>query len=231
MKQNGKKRSISWKKLIGILLFLSLLFSIGYAVACMIRSPSVAPPGDPHAKVKSDYTLMLVQCMTAILVMFLPSALERRFRLEIPNYMVVLYFAFLYCAVYLGEVRNFYYAAPHWDTILHGFSGAMLGALGFVLVNLLNDAPSVKMSLSPGFVAFFAFCFALACGAVWEIYEYLMDGLLHMNMQHFAIEDGTPLMGRAALLDTMKDLIVDALGALVIAVIGYFPLRWPKDRT
>lgn len=27
MKQNGKKRSISWKKLIGILLFLSLLFS------------------------------------------------------------------------------------------------------------------------------------------------------------------------------------------------------------
>ncbi len=231
MKQNGKKRSISWKKLIGILLFLSLLFSIGYAVACMIRSPSVAPPGDPHAKVKSDYTLMLVQCMTAILVMFLPSALERRFRLEIPNYMVVLYFAFLYCAVYLGEVRNFYYAVPHWDTILHGFSGAMLGALGFVLVNLLNDAPNVKMSLSPGFVAFFAFCFALACGAVWEIYEYLMDGLLHMNMQHFAIEDGTPLMGRAALLDTMKDLIVDALGALVIAVIGYFPLRWPKDRT
>jgi uncharacterized membrane protein YjdF len=231
MKQNGKKRSISWKKLIGILLFLSLLFSIGYAVACMIRSPSVAPPGDPHAKVKSDYTLMLVQCMTAILVMFLPSALERRFRLEIPNYMVVLYFAFLYRAVYLGEVRNFYYAVPHWDTILHGFSGAMLGALGFVLVNLLNDAPNVKMSLSPGFVAFFAFCFALACGAVWEIYEYLMDGLLHMNMQHFAIEDGTPLMGRAALLDTMKDLIVDALGALVIAVIGYFPLRWPKDRT
>lgn len=231
MKQNRKKRSISWKKLIGILLFLSLLFSIGYAVACMIRSPSVAPPGDPHAKVKSDYTLMLVQCMTAILVMFLPSALERRFRLEIPNYMVVLYFAFLYCAVYLGEVRNFYYAVPHWDTILHGFSGAMLGALGFVLVNLLNDAPNVKMSLSPGFVAFFAFCFALACGAVWEIYEYLMDGLLHMNMQHFAIEDGTPLMGRAALLDTMKDLIVDALGALVIAVIGYFPLRWPKDRT
>ena len=230
MKQDGKKGSIQWKKLIGVLLFLSLLFSIGYAVACMIRSPSVAPAEDPHAKVKSDYTLMLVQCLMAIVVMFLPSALERRFRLDIPNYMVVLYFAFLYCAVYLGEVRNFYYVVPHWDTILHGFSGAMLGALGFVLVNLLNDAPNVKMSLSPGFVAFFAFCFALACGAVWEIYEYLMDGLLHMNMQHFAVEDGTPLLGRAALLDTMKDLIVDALGALVIAVIGYFPLRWPRSQ-
>lgn len=229
MKRNGKRPAVPWKKIIGVILFFSLLFSIGYAVTCMIRSPAVAPAGDPHAKIKSDYTLMLVQCLMAIIVMFLPSVLERRFRLEIPNYMYVLYFAFLYCAVYLGEVRNFYYAVPHWDTILHGFSGAMLGALGFVLVNLLNDAPNVKMNLSPGFVAFFAFCFALACGAVWEIYEYLMDGLLSMNMQHFAVEDGTPLVGRAALLDTMKDLIVDALGALLIAVIGYFPLRWPKD--
>lgn len=230
MKRNGKRPAVPWKKIIGVILFFSLLFSIGYAVTCMIRSPAVAPAGDPHAKIKSDYTLMLVQCLMAIIVMFLPSVLERRFRLEIPNYMYVLYFAFLYCAVYLGEVRNFYYAVPHWDTILHGFSGAMVGALGFVLVNLLNDAPNVKMNLSPGFVAFFAFCFALACGAVWEIYEYLMDGLLSMNMQHFAVEDGTPLVGRAALLDTMKDLIVDALGALLIAVIGYFPLRWPRSQ-
>ena len=127
-------------------------------------------------------------------------------------------------------MRIFYYAVPHWDTILHVFSWVMLGALGFVLVNLLNDAPNVKMNLSPGFVAFFAFCFALSCGAVWDIYEYLMDGLLSMNMQHFAVEDGTPLVGRAALLDTMKDLIVDALGALLIAVIGYFTLRWPRSQ-
>ena len=45
-----------------------------------------------------------------------------------------------------------------------------------------------------------------------------------------ALGRARPSLGRAALLDTMKDLIVDALGALVIAVIGYFPLRWPKDR-
>lgn len=229
MKRKNKGTRICWKKIIGVILFLSLLFSLGYAIISMICSPAVAPAGDPHAKVKGDYTLMLVQCLMAIIVMFLPSVLEKRFHLEIPNYMYVLYFAFLYCAVYLGEVRNFYYAVPHWDTILHGFSGAMLGALGFVLVNLLNDAPNVKMSLSPGFVAFFAFCFALACGAMWEIYEYVMDGLLSMNMQHFAQEDGTPLMGRAALLDTMKDLIVDALGALTMTAIGYFSLRRPKD--
>ena len=38
------------------------------------------------------------------------------------------------------------------------------------------------MQLSPGFVAFFAFCFALACGAVWEIYEFVVDGMLGMNI-------------------------------------------------
>ena len=68
-------------------------------------------------------------------------------------------------------------------------------------------------------------CFALAAGAIWEIYEYTLDGLMGLNMQHYHLVDGTPLMGRAALYDTMKDLIVDALGALVVSVIGYIALK------
>ena len=225
-----KIKKLPWRGIIGFVLFISLFFSLGYGLISMILAPVHPPAGDPHIKVRGDYTLMLVQCFTALLVMFLPSMLERRFHIDIPNYMYVLYFVFLYCAVYLGEVRNFYFVVPHWDTILHGFSGAMLGALGFVLVNLLNDSPRVRMQLSPAFVAIFAFCFALAAGVVWEIYEYMMDGLLGMNMQHFSTDQGVLLQGRMALQDTMKDLIVDALGGLIIAVTGYITLRWPKKK-
>ena len=35
-------------------------------------------------------------------------------------------------------------------------------------------------------------------------------------------------MGRAALMDTMKDLLVDTLGALVMAVIGYISIKYQK---
>lgn len=84
------------------------------------------------------------------------------------------------------------------------------------------------MNLSPLFVAVFAFCFALALGAVWEIYEFAADCLLATNMQKFSLDNGTVLVGQAALRDTMKDLIVDALGAVGASVIGYISLKYEK---
>lgn len=52
-----------------------------------------------------------------------------------------------------------------------------------------------------------------------------MDGILSLNMQKFALETGEALAGRAALADTMEDLIVDAIGALTITVIGFSTLK------
>ena len=150
---------------------------------------------------------------------------EKHFKIDIPNYMEIFYFIFLYCAIYLGEVRNFFFIIPYWDLILHTFSGAMLGVLGFSIVNIMNSSEKVKVKLSPGFTLLFAFCFALAVGSLWEIYEYVMDGILHMNMQKFMLEDGTKLIGRAALSDTMEDMIVDAIGAFLMCIIGYFTLK------
>ena len=171
---------------------------------------------------------MLLQCIVGVAAMLLPSLLKRTLNLVIPSKMMLLFAVFLYCAIYLGEVRAFYYNVPHWDTILHTFSGAMLGALGFSVINFLNKTDRVPMNLSPLFVVVFAFCFALALGVVWEIYEFTADALLHTNMQKFALESGEPLVGRDALMDTMKDLIVDTLGALAMSIIGYISLKYKK---
>jgi len=103
--------------------------------------------------------------------------------------------------------------------------------LGFSLVNLLNKTEKLQFDLSPFFVALFAFCFALAAGGVWEIYEYVMDGALGLNMQKFALADGTQLIGHSALVDTMNDLIVDAVSALIISTLGYYSIKSPKNKT
>ncbi len=226
MKDSSVKKKRNWKNLIGRFLFVTLFLSIGYTIVRIIMAPSGQPVDtDLYVKVKSDYVLMLLQCLLGLIVMMIPSIIERRFSIDIPNKMEVVYFIFLYCAIYLGEVRNFYYQIPYWDTILHAFSGAMLGALGFSLVSFLNDSQHIHMHLSPFFVAMFAFCFALAAGAVWEIYEYTFDGLLSLNMQKHTLESGVPLVGREALADTMKDIIVDALSALAVSVAGYYQLK------
>ncbi|MEG0767654.1 MAG: hypothetical protein RR482_08050, partial [Clostridia bacterium] len=177
---------------------------------------------------RSDYTLMLLQCSMGIIALLLPSLLAHRLRVMIPSSMYLLYVLFLYCAIYLGEVRSFYYNVKHWDVILHCFSGGMMGALAFSVVTLLNDAKHVPIVLSPLFVAIFAFSFSIMLGVFWEIYEFVMDGWMGLNMQKFALEGGVPLVGRAALGDTMKDLIVDAAGALLTAVIGYISLKYQK---
>lgn len=213
-----------WKKITGILLFISLLLSIGFIIIKMVKTPSVISE-DAYAKVRSDYVLMLLQCILGIIVMFIPSFVERKLSIDIPNNMEITYFIFLYCAIYLGEVRNFYYLIPYWDVILHAFSGAMLGALGFSLVCYFNDTDFFEINLSPFFIALFAFCFALAAGVVWEIYEFLADSLIGTNMQKFIIADGTVLVGHAALKDTMKDLIVDAISSLIITIIGYCTIK------
>src|SRR5699024_10767570 len=115
-------------------------------------------------------------------------------------------------ALFLGETRGYYGRFWWWDIGLHATSGVLLGIFGFLLVYLLNGIPRLDVSMQPGFVAFFAFCFALSIGAVWEIFEFAMDALAGMNMQK-------PFLGDpSGLTDTMWDLIMDALGALAIAV-------------
>jgi len=221
----------NWRKIIGIILFATLIASIIYIIIMLFLSPSGAADTDTYTHVKSDYTLMLLQCILGLVVMMIPSFIERKWSISIPNYMYVLYFIFLYCAIYLGEVRSFYYHFPYWDTVLHAFSGAMLGALGFSLISILNSSKTTHVQLSPFFVSLFAFCFAVAAGAIWEIYEFSFDSLLSLNMQKYMLEDGTQLVGQSALADTMKDIIVDTVSALVISENGYIVHKINENRT
>ena len=223
-----KRISLNWTKILWWFIFLSMAGSVVFISVAMALAPSEPDPTMPYRRVKGDYVLMLLQCIVGVVAMLLPSLLRHKWQLIIPSKMMVLFAVFLYCAIFLGEVRSFYYNVPHWDTILHTFSGAMLGALGFSVINFLNRTDRVPMNLSPVFVAFFTLCFAVFLGVVWEFYEFTADGLLHTNMQKFALESGEPLVGRAALMDTMKDLIVDTIGALVMAVIGYISIRYQK---
>lgn len=224
MDYKSKDKSAKWKDIVGRIVLVLLTLSVVYAIYMLFTAPSgVADNG--YEKVKSDYVLTLLQCLVGVIVMFIPSFIEQKFSVNIPDIMEVMYFVFLFCAIYLGEVRDFYYRIPSWDVVLHTFSGAMLGALGFVVVSFFNNSEKVNMHLSPIFVTLFAFCFALAAGTLWEIYEFSADSILDTNMQKFITADRTVLVGHAALVDTMKDLIVDALSSLVVCIIGFFNLK------
>lgn len=223
-----KKLKLNWEKIMSTFVLFLLIVSTVFLIIATIVAPTEQNLNEPFTRVKNDYILMLIQCILGIVAMLMPGILKHRIKLEIPSNMLILYTLFLYAAIYLGEVKSFYYTVTHWDTILHTFSGAMLGALGFSFVTLLNKEEKIPMHLSPIFVAVFSFCFAVTLGVFWEVYEFTFDGILKLNMQKFALEGGELLAGRAALADTMKDLIVDSVGAFVMCTIGYISLKYKK---
>ncbi|RVU54218.1 hypothetical protein [Anaerosphaera multitolerans] len=212
------------KTLIFKILFILLALSVVYATVNLVKAPS-GTSNKAYELVKSDYVLMILQCLVGMIVIFLPSEVEKKFGVDIPDMMEIIYFIFLFCAIYLGEVRNFYYKVPFWDTILHCFSAIMLGALGFVIVDFLNKNKKLHLNLTPFFVSLFALSFATTCGVIWEIYEFLADHILGTNMQKFMTYHGEILIGHAAIVDTMKDLIVNFIGALFIVILGYIHLK------
>lgn len=213
-------KKCDFKNILWLLVLISLTASIIYILFRIAMAPDAfsAENGD---LLRSDYILMLIQCILGVVVIFLPNAIEKKWSMRIPNQMCILYYIFLYAAIYLGEVRKFYYIIPHWDSILHAMSAIMLGVFGFWLIDLLNGSEAVSVKLSPLFVSLFAFCFALSIGALWEIYEFSGDALFGLNMQKYRLADGTQLLGHAALTDTMKDIIIDAIGAFLVAAFGY----------
>ena len=120
------KKKRNFKDKVGLLLFFILIVCVIYVVVRIIVSPSESESSKEYVKVRSDYVLMLLQCILGLIVMFIPSVIERKKSIDIPDSMEILYFIFLFLAIVLGEVRDFYYIIPYWDIILHAFSAGML---------------------------------------------------------------------------------------------------------
>ncbi len=144
---------------------------------------------------------------------FLPGLIRRNYKVFLPVEFDLLAILFIFAALFLGEVHGYYTLFWWWDLVLHSSSGFLLGIAGFLLVYLLNEEKRVHIKMKPGFVALFAFVFAVSIGVLWEIVEFGLDSTLGLQMQ------------KASLVDTMWDLIVDSLGAGVVAIIGYFYTR------
>lgn len=195
-----KKINQETKKKIGrifsAVVMISFVAPLGFLIYKIATTSNVLEEASADGRVRSDYVLMLLECVLGIFAMILPGILTRKFRVEIPDKIYYLYVVFLYAAIFLGEVQDCYYKIPYWDTILHALSGVMIGFIGFSVIDILNNEND-KVTLSPFFIAFFAFCFALQVGVIWELYEFTSDGLLGTNMQKFKLKDGTALVRKS----------------------------------
>jgi len=152
--------------------------------------------------------------VTGIMAMTIAPVLFRM-PVEIPSEVQIVAVLFVFATLFLGEVHDYYERFWWWDMVLHTTSGLLLGMVGFMFVYILNEDAHVDLHMRPSFVALFAFFFAVALGAIWEVFEFAMDRFFGTNMQ--PATPGDP----SGLTDTIHDLIVDTIGAAAVALAGW----------
>ena len=151
--------------------------------------------------------------VTALLLTIMPSVVSKRFEIRLPVSFLLAIALFVFATLFLGEVFEFYDRFWWWDLVLHGVSAIGLGVVGFLYILYLFEGD--KYAAPPWALGMIAFTFAVALGALWEVFEFGMDQFFGLNMQ------------KSGLVDTMTDLLVDAVGAFISAVSGFF---WLKGR-
>ena len=183
----------------------------------------------------STRAFQMFETALMMLIIFIPMITHRVMQIKILPTMEIAFVAFCFASLILGDVANFYSRFVWWDTILHAISGVLMGIVGYAIINTFNRVDERRLRYSPLFVVAWIICFSVAVGTMWEIIEFVTDGLFGLNSQEFLSSSGTfdvvqPRIGRDALWDTMVDLILDLLGAIVVAIVGYFDVRKQKRR-
>lgn len=196
----------------------------------------------------------LFLCILSLILFLVPSFIEKKLHITFPSTFEKIVLLFIFSAEILGEMGSFYIKFFWWDTMLHTLNGFLCAALGFALIDILNDNKTTKIQLSPMYCAVCAFCFSMTIGVMWEFFEYGMDNIFNMDMQKDTIvhEINTVILDETntsvkikdietleingqlintsgyidiGLHDTMSDLIVNFIGAIIFSTIGFIHIK------
>ena len=120
----------------------------------------------------------------------------KKLNIKLPTALEYAIIIFIFSAEILGEIRGFYLKFPFWDNMLHTLNGFIMAAIGFAMIDILNQSPKLHFNMSPVFVAFVSFCFSMTIGVLWEFFEYFMDINFLTDMQKDII---TPIVSTVTL--------------------------------
>ena len=204
---------------------------------------------------KADYHSVFL-CGLTLLLFDIPLIVNKKFGISLSKELEAIILLFIFSAEILGEIGSFYTHIPWWDSMLHTINGFLMAAIGFALIDILNNSVRFHINMSPAFVTLVAFCFSMTIGVLWEFFEFFMDYFTLTDMQKdFIIQDFASVAFNKqgindevvlnnisktvinyangqqitlngyldiGIIDTMKDLFVNLIGAVVFSIIGYF---------
>lgn len=146
-----------------------------------------------------------------LITAWIPVLLELIFKLNIGKIANISYQSFLFFSILVGSIWRMYDKLACYDIIIHALSGVLIALIAYSL--FANYRKNNKLSLIWLFILVFSV--AMACGGLWEIWEFVTDILLDGNSQRV-----NGFMGRDAVMDTMLDILCDFCGGVIGATIS-----------
>lgn len=147
--------------------------------------------------------------LAVIPVLGVPLLLKRT-RYKLDDNEMLCYYLFVFMADFLGCVINLYNITWWYDIVVHFCSGIFTFLVGLFLLNKFNIMESdIKFRL------LFSFCVVITVAGLWELFEFLSDVILGMDLQH-NIETGVN--------DTMIDMLSASCGGIV-SMVAYKILK------
>lgn len=162
----------------------------------------------------SNRPIIEIVSVVAMFVTFVPSILKNIFKIDVPAVFEIIYLMAVYGTLMLGELRGFYSGLWWWSMVTSLTASIALGFISLSIVHMLYQKNKIAKNIALVGILIFAFTVTLA--TFWELFEFTLDFFIHTGLQ-----DG--------LLDTMQDISINILGALIVSIAGSFYMSRGKN--
>lgn len=177
------------KKLNNILIYLISLISFCFVIKDINNS---------------IYT-RLMPCLSILIVLLIPKIVRKIFKVNIGYTLEFTYIVFIFFAQFLGSVMNLYDQVWWYDLFVHFLSGILSSLLSLFVLSWFK----IHHKKNKTFNFIFMIIFSVAVAALWEFIEFTAFIIFKTDMQNHLT---------TGVFDTMQDMLIAAVGALIIAI-------------
>ena len=140
---------------------------------------------------------------------------------EVPPLSQTMLNIIIFIGILFGSYLGFFNKFTWFDNFMHALSGVVCAVFGYDFAVIIQRK---KGECASTLAAIFSLMFALSIAVGWEFYEFAMDTLHGTNLQLAKLGDETIMYditkynneyGYLGLMDTMIDMIMNAIGGVI----------------
>lgn len=147
--------------------------------------------------------------LSIIVTITLPYIIQKMCKVHIDDKLKFIYILFVFSAHFLGVTVELYNHISYFDKVNHTLSGVLTAFIALLILSLMHKYDKN----SKAFNVLWMIGITLTVAVGWEVFEYVANIFFGGDAQRVAL---------TGVNDTMQDMIVAFLGALLVCITYVF---------